>query len=152
MSDSCDNYRRRLPAHLEGVLPPADSLEVKGHIESCDSCRQAAEGWRLEAPRFGDVRMGQEFWAPRERELLGTLRPAPPFWRRWLDALVAPMPVPRVVALALVAALAWFAGAGRPASPPPANPAMGVSPAAAPLPARPVLDVEGISRLEADLG
>ncbi len=147
MKSDCESVRRRLLAFAEGDLGSDDSREVQRHLDSCGECCREVEAWRRDVPRFGDVQMGAEFWEPHEAALLERVAGVRPAWRRWLEALLAPLPVPRVVALAAAVALVLLASGPRPAvSPQSARPETSV---AAP---RPVLDFDGLSPLSADLG
>lgn len=41
MSARCDAVRNLLPGYLEDALPAADVREFRGHLTSCDACRDA---------------------------------------------------------------------------------------------------------------
>lgn len=41
MSARCDAVRNLLPGYLEDALPAADVREFRGHLTSCDTCRDA---------------------------------------------------------------------------------------------------------------
>ncbi|MFC1591599.1 zf-HC2 domain-containing protein [Thermodesulfobacteriota bacterium] len=47
MMRQCKQYRKHLPAFLDGELTEALSRKVQGHMDGCDSCRLEAEQLRL---------------------------------------------------------------------------------------------------------
>ncbi|HPJ95951.1 MAG TPA: anti-sigma factor, partial [Syntrophales bacterium] len=40
---TCEDRVKKLPAYLEGELPPRESEEFKNHLASCETCRKTLE-------------------------------------------------------------------------------------------------------------
>lgn len=172
MSDQCKKWKPLLVAHADGDLEGELQIGVEAHLAECARCRAEVDEWQMDTPRFGRVRMSAGFWREPERELLGRLRERQPFWRAWIAALMAPVPVPRVAALAGAMLVIWLAlpapelavpGLPATALAPrvsvaeasltlPVAPAVRLEqPGEAPLP-QPLLEHEGLMRPAADLG
>jgi anti-sigma factor RsiW len=170
MSDQCKKWKPLLVAHADGDLEGELASGMEAHLAECARCQAAIDEWQMDTPRFGRVRMSAGFWREPERELIERVCERQPFWRAWLSAIMAPVPVPRVAALAGAMLMLWLAlpapeapVAGLPAAAPRVSVAeAGVprhalpaallgQPAEQPLP-QPLLEHEGLLRPAADLG
>jgi len=126
---SCDDVRPRLTAYLDGDLDAERGSVVRGHLRTCDACREVATteaALRDGLRQLPAVDPPPSMWAGiqarlAEEEVAHARRPA---WRRAL-ARWAPS-APRFAAGGLVAAAAiavlWWRSHGGPDAPSPVTP------------------------------
>lgn len=116
---SCEDIRERLTAYLDGDLDPDRGTVVRGHLRTCEACRQVSTdeaALRDGLRRLPAVDPPPSLWANvqaalAEAEVQESQRPA---WRRALRRWMPPAPrlaVGGALAAAAIALVVWKVGA-----------------------------------------
>lgn len=107
---TCEDREKKLPAYLEGELPPQEMEEIEAHLASCETCRSTLENLKAAdhlVRNLGDVEpppwMKQQIMA-RVREAHAE---SEGFWRKFFYPLHIKIPV-QAFAVIVITVLAFY--------------------------------------------